>query len=46
MIPCILPMIFLDLIKEFKETRAIDENIKVKLKGFKKAYDLVNTPDA
>lgn len=36
----------LDLIKEFKETRAIDENIKVKLKGFKKAYDLVNSPDA
>lgn len=35
----------LDLIKEFKETRAIDENIKVKLKGFKKAYDLVNSPD-
>lgn len=35
----------LDLIKEFKETRAIDENIKVKLKGFKKAYELENTPD-
>jgi MFS superfamily sulfate permease-like transporter len=35
----------LDLIKEFKETRAIDENIKVKLKGFKKAYDLENSPD-
>ena len=35
----------LDLIREFKETRAIDENIKVKLKGFKKAYDLENTPD-
>lgn len=35
----------LDLIKEFKETRAIDENIKVKLKGFKNAYDLVNTPE-
>jgi MFS superfamily sulfate permease-like transporter len=35
----------LDLIREFKETRAIDENIKVKLKGFKKAYDLVNSPD-
>ncbi|MBF4518179.1 SulP family inorganic anion transporter [Flavobacterium sp. ANB] len=35
----------LDLIREFKETRAIDENIKVKLKGFKKAYELENTPD-
>ncbi|MWB96143.1 SulP family inorganic anion transporter [Flavobacterium sp. GA093] len=35
----------LDLIKEFKETRAIDENIKVKLKGFKEAYELENTPD-
>jgi MFS superfamily sulfate permease-like transporter len=35
----------LDLIREFKETRAIDENIKVKLKGFKKAYQLENTPD-
>ena len=35
----------LDLIREFKETRAIDENIKVKLKGFKKAYDLENSPD-
>ena len=33
----------LDLIKEFKTTRAIDENIKVKLKGFKKAYQLENT---
>ena len=36
----------LDLIKEFKETRAVDENIKVKLKGFKKAYDLENSPEA
>ena len=36
----------LDLIREFKETRAIDENIKVKLKGFKEAYELENTPDA
>ena len=36
----------LDLIREFKETRAIDENVKVKLKGFKKAYELENTPDA
>tara|TARA_R110000868_G_scaffold68390_8_gene202232 strand:+ start:514 stop:2181 length:1668 start_codon:yes stop_codon:yes gene_type:complete len=35
----------LDLIREFKDTRAIDENIKVKLKGFKKAYDLENGPD-
>lgn len=31
----------LDLIKEFKETRK-SENIKVKLKGFKKAYQLEN----
>ena len=36
----------LDLIREFKETRAIDENIRVKLKGFKEAYELENTPDA
>ncbi|QGK72884.1 SulP family inorganic anion transporter [Flavobacterium sp. SLB02] len=35
----------LDLIREFKETRAIDENIKVKLKGFKEAYELENSPD-
>jgi MFS superfamily sulfate permease-like transporter len=34
-----------DLIREFKETRAIDANIKVKLKGFKEAYDLENSPD-
>jgi MFS superfamily sulfate permease-like transporter len=33
----------LDLIREFKTTRAIDENIKVKLKGFKKAYELENS---
>ena len=33
----------LDLIREFKATRAIDENIKVKLKGFKKGYQLENT---
>lgn len=33
----------LDLIREFKSTRAIDENIKVKLKGFKKAYQLENS---
>lgn len=36
----------LDLISEFKETRAKDENIKVKLKGFKKAYDLENSPES
>jgi len=35
----------LDLIREFKETRAIDGNIKVKLKGFKEAYELENSPD-
>lgn len=35
----------LDLIREFKTTRAIDENIKVKLKGFKKAYHLENTEE-
>ncbi|WP_413997836.1 SulP family inorganic anion transporter [Flavobacterium sp. W1B] len=35
----------LDLIREFKVTRAVDENIKVKLKGFKKAYELENTPE-
>ncbi|NNT71424.1 SulP family inorganic anion transporter [Flavobacterium sp. IMCC34852] len=33
----------LDLIKEFKATRAVDENIKVKLKGFKKGYQLENS---
>lgn len=33
----------LDLLREFKTTRAIDENIKVKLKGFKKAYQLENS---
>jgi len=33
----------LDLIKEFKKTRAKEEHGKVKLVGFKKAYDLVNT---
>lgn len=33
----------LDLIHEFKTTRAVDNNIKVKLKGFKKAYQLDNT---
>ena len=33
----------LDLIKEFKKIRAKEANIKVKLVGFKKAYDLLNT---
>jgi len=33
----------LDLIKEFKKNRAKDENIKVKLIGFKKAYELENS---
>ena len=35
----------LDLIREFKETRAVDENITVKLKGFKKAYYIDNSPE-
>ena len=30
----------LDLIKEFKKIRAKEENIKVKLVGFKKVYEL------
>jgi MFS superfamily sulfate permease-like transporter len=33
----------LDLIKEFKSVRAKEENIKVKLVGFKKAYELENS---
>ncbi|MES2811939.1 MAG: SulP family inorganic anion transporter [Bacteroidota bacterium] len=33
----------LDLIKEFKKIRAKEENIKVKLVGFKKAYELDNS---
>ena len=33
------------VIREFKVTRAVNENIKVKLKGFKKAYELENTPE-
>ena len=33
----------LDLIKEFKKNRAKEENIKVKLIGFKKAYELENS---
>ena len=35
----------LDLIKEFKKFKAKDENIKVKLKGFKKAYNLENNDE-
>ncbi|WNM18009.1 SulP family inorganic anion transporter [Flavobacterium capsici] len=33
----------LDLIKEFKTIKSKEDNIKVKLVGFKKAYDLTNT---
>ena len=33
----------LDLIKEFKKIRSKEENIKVKLIGFKKAYELENS---
>lgn len=33
----------LDLIREFKTIRAKEEHIKVKLKGFKKAYQLENS---
>jgi MFS superfamily sulfate permease-like transporter len=33
----------LDLIKEFKKIRAKDENIKVKLVGFKEVYELENS---
>lgn len=33
----------LDLIKEFKKIRAKEENIKIKLMGFKKVYNLENT---
>lgn len=36
----------LDLIREFKTTRAKDENIRVKLKGFKKAYHLENSDES
>ena len=36
----------LDLISEFKETRAKEDNIKIKLKGFKEAYDLENSPES
>ena len=35
----------LDLIQEFATIRASEENIKVKLKGFKKAYDLDDIDD-
>ena len=35
----------LDLIKEFKSIRAKEEHIKVKLKGFKKEYQLENNDD-
>ena len=35
----------LDLIREFKATRANENNIKVKLKGFKKSYNLENSID-
>jgi MFS superfamily sulfate permease-like transporter len=35
----------LDLIHEFATIRAADENIKVKLKGFKKAYELDDIDD-
>jgi MFS superfamily sulfate permease-like transporter len=36
----------LDLIEEFKDIRAKEDNIKVKLKGFKDAYDLENSTEA
>lgn len=35
----------LDLIEEFQEIRAIEDNISVKLVGFKKAYNLDNTEE-
>ena len=35
----------LDLIREFKTIRAAQENIRVKLKGFKKAYRLENSEE-
>jgi MFS superfamily sulfate permease-like transporter len=35
----------LDLIEEFKEIRAVEENINVKLVGFKDAYNLDNTDE-
>ena len=36
----------LDLIQEFATIRAEEENIKVKLKGFKKAYDLEDVEES
>ena len=36
----------LDLIREFKTVRAKDENIKVKLKGFKNTYQLENNVES
>jgi MFS superfamily sulfate permease-like transporter len=35
----------LDLIDEFKKIIAVEKNISVKLKGFKKEYDLDNSPE-
>jgi MFS superfamily sulfate permease-like transporter len=35
----------LDLIKEFKKIKAKEQNIKVKLIGFKKVYELENTDE-
>jgi MFS superfamily sulfate permease-like transporter len=35
----------LDLIEEFKRIRAVDDEIEVKLVGFKKAYNLDNTQE-
>ncbi|MCL9807961.1 SulP family inorganic anion transporter [Flavobacterium luminosum] len=35
----------LDLIKDFKKVQSKDKNIKVKLVGFKKAYELENTKE-
>lgn len=35
----------LDLIEEFKEIRAVEDNINVKLVGFKHAYNLDNTEE-
>ncbi|RZJ67565.1 MAG: SulP family inorganic anion transporter [Flavobacterium sp.] len=36
----------LDMINEFTTTRAVDDNIRVRLKGFKKAYNLENSETA
>ncbi|WP_144892582.1 SulP family inorganic anion transporter [Flavobacterium tiangeerense] len=36
----------LDLIHEFKTIKAVDKKIKVKLKGFKDAYELENSDDS